>query len=303
MNLGGTHFKQRYLMKACKGIILAGGTGSRLFPITLSSSKQLLPVYDKPMIYYPLSVLMLAEIRDILIITNSNDLDRFKNLLGDGSQFGINISFAVQTQPRGIPEAFIIGEDFIDNSRVALILGDNLFYGPDFSSKLINAKDQSEGANIFCKLVSNPSSFGILEFDEHKKPISIEEKPKVPKSNFAVTGLYFYDNSVIEISKNLSPSSRGELEITDINNIYLEKKMLDTTLLGRGFAWLDTGSPDSLLDASSFVQTIEMQQGHKIACLEEIAFIKSWITSETLLSQAERFKGTNYSNYLKNLVP
>lgn len=302
MNLGGVHSKHRHIMKACKGIILAGGTGSRLFPITLSSSKQLLPVYDKPMIYYPLSVLMLAEIRDILIITNLEDLDRFKNLLGDGSQFGINISFAVQAEPKGIPEAFLIGEDFIDNSRVALILGDNLFYGPDFSSKLIHAKDQSAGANIFCKFVSNPSSFGILELDEKNKPISIEEKPKLPKSNFAVTGLYFYDNSVIEISKNLSPSSRGELEITDVNNIYLEKKMLDTTLLGRGFAWLDTGSPDSLLDASSFVQTIEMQQGHKIACLEEIAFMKSWITSKTLLSQAERFEGTNYSNYLKNLI-
>jgi glucose-1-phosphate thymidylyltransferase len=289
-------------MANCKGIILAGGTGSRLFPVTIASSKQLLPVYDKPMIYYPLSVLMLAEIRDILIVINGEDLDRFKYLLGDGSQFGISITYAVQTQPRGIPDAFLIGEKFIGNSRVALILGDNLFYGPDFSSKLIQAKEQTLGANIFSKFVSNPSDFGILELDKNNKPISIAEKPKDPKSNFAVTGLYFYDNSVIEISKNLIPSSRGELEITDVNNIYLRNNMLDTTLLGRGFAWLDTGSPDSLIDAGLFVQTIEKQQGHKIACLEEIAYSKKWITDKTLLSQADKLKGTKYSNYLKNLL-
>jgi len=301
MNLGGEH-SQEISMQKCKGIILAGGTGSRLFPVTLASSKQLLPVYDKPMIYYPLSVLMLADIRDILIITNEWDLERFKNLLGDGSQFGINITFSIQAEPKGIPEAFLIGEDFIGDSRVALILGDNLFYGPDFSSKLIQAKQQSKGANIFAKFVSNPSDFGILQLDKENRPIAIEEKPLNPRSNFAVTGLYFYDNSVIEIAKNLTPSPRGELEITDVNNIYLNQRLLDTTLLGRGFAWLDTGSPDSLMDASSFVQTIEKQQGHKIACLEEIAYFKGWITVEVVRSQVKKLKGTKYSDYLKNLI-
>ena len=289
-------------MSNCKGIILAGGTGSRLFPVTLSSSKQLLPVYDKPMIYYPLSVLMLAEIREILIITNGEDLDRFKKLLGDGSQFGINITFAIQNKPKGIPEAFLIGEQFINNSRVALILGDNLFYGPDFSSKLIRAKDQPEGANIFSKLVSNPSDFGILELDSNNKPLSIEEKPKNPKSNFAVTGLYFYDNSVIEISKSLTPSRRGELEITDINNFYLKNNMLDTTPLGRGFAWLDTGTHDSLMEAGQFIETIEKRQGLKVACLEEIAFRMKYIDKAQLKKLAEPLKKNGYGQYLLKLA-
>ena len=266
-----------------KGIVLAGGTGSRLFPVTMGSSKQLLPVYDKPMIYYPLSVLMLSKIEEILIISTPLDIPMYKKLLGDGSQFGIKLFYAVQEKPKGISEAFIIGEDFIGNSNVALILGDNLFYGQHFTGRLLEASSQREGATIFGFKVKNPNQFGVVGFDENKKVVSIEEKPENPKSNYAVTGLYFYDRNVVSYAKTLKPSKRGELEITDLNKIYLKNDNLKVELLGRGFSWLDTGNYDALLEASNFVQNIQNSHGFMIACLEEIAFNNSWISKERLI--------------------
>lgn len=288
-----------------KGIILAGGSGTRLYPITKGVSKQLLPVYDKPMIYYPISVLMLAGIRDILIITTPEDKSSFQRLLGDGSDFGINLSYKVQPKPEGLAQAFIIGESFIGNDNVCLVLGDNIFYGQGFSPKLIKAvqkANNNEGATVFGYAVRDPERFGIVEFDENFKAISIEEKPINPKSHYALTGLYFYDNSVIDIAKNIVPSSRGELEITCINNIYLKKKKLNVELLGRGFAWLDTGTHESLLEAAQFVETIEKRQGYKIACLEEIAFIKNWLTASEIQSLVGSMSKNGYGQYLLSLV-
>jgi glucose-1-phosphate thymidylyltransferase len=284
-----------------KGIILAGGRGSRLFPITLSTSKQLLPIYDKPMVYYPLSVLMLAGIREVLVIVNPDDLDSYKNLLGDGSQFGISIEYIIQPSADGLAQSFILGETFIGSSNVCLILGDNIFFGENFSSHLQRGVARSKGATIFSYHVNNPEEFGVIEFDQNKV-ISIEEKPKKPKSNHAVTGLYFYDNDVIEIAKNLKPSPRGELEITDVNKAYLDKGELYLEKMNRGFAWLDTGTYDSLIEAGQFIYMIEKRQGLKIACLEEIAYSKGWIDSEELLKQASKFKSTSYGTYLLNLL-
>lgn len=285
-----------------KGIILAGGNGSRLYPVTSSVSKQLLPVYDKPMIFYPLSVLMLSDIREILIITNAEYIDSFKNLLGNGNQFGINIDYCAQDEPNGIAEAFILGEEFIENDNVCLILGDNIFYGQDFTSKLVQASKLKDGAIIFSYHVDDPENFGVIEFDKDNNVISIEEKPKKAKSNFAITGIYFYDNNVISIAKNLSPSSRGELEITDINKHYLSQNKLKVENLGRGFAWLDTGNHRSLLDAGIFVRTVEERQGLKIACLEEIAYKKNWIDEDKLNSSIKYYNNTNYEKYLKELI-
>jgi len=284
-----------------KGIVLAGGSGSRLYPITLSVSKQLLPVYDKPMIYYPLSVLMLSGIKDILVISAPSDIDSYKRLLGDGSQFGISLSYEIQPSPEGIAQAFIIGESFIGSDSVSLILGDNIFYGHHFDAALKKAVNLSKGAMVFSYRVNNPQDFGVVEFNDEGSVISIEEKPLNPKSNFALTGLYFYDNQVIDIAKSITPSARGEIEITDINQVYLDLHQLQVQLLGRGFAWLDTGTHDSLIDASKFVQTIERRQGLKIACLEEIAFVKGWISRENLKSQADRFENTEYGQYLNSL--
>lgn len=281
-----------------KGIVLAGGSGSRLHPITKGVSKQLLPIYDKPMIYYPISVLMLAGVREILVISTFADIDNYKRLLGDGSDFGINIDYAIQHYPNGLAEAFIIGEDFIEENSVAMILGDNIFYGQHFSDHLKSAMSRKKGATIFGYSVRDPERFGILEFDSSQKVLSIEEKPKNPKSNFAVTGLYFYDNDVIDIAKSITPSERGELEITDVNNIYRLQDDLNIELLGRGFTWLDTGTHDSLIDAGNFVQTTERQQGLKIACLEEIAFNHGWISLEKILDMAEKYKKTGYGKYL-----
>ena len=285
-----------------KGIILAGGTGSRLYPITVGVSKQLLPVYDKPMIYYPLSVLMLAGIRDILIISTPQDLPRFKDMLGNGDNMGVKFSYQVQEKPEGIAQAFILGEEFIGDDSVSLILGDNIYYGQGFSEKLKKAVELKSGATVFGYNVSDPERFGVVEFDENKKAISIEEKPDYPKSNWAVTGLYFYDNDVVEIAKNIKPSARGELEITDVNKAYLERGDLNVGLLGRGFAWLDTGTQDSLLEASHFVQTVEKRQGFKIACPEEIAFRKGWLSKKELLEAGERLKKSPYGIYLLEIV-
>lgn len=285
-----------------KGIVLAGGSGTRLHPITRGISKQLLPVYDKPMIYYPISVLMLADIRDILIITTPEDLSSYKRLLGDGKEFGIKLSYVIQDNPNGLAEAFILGEDFIGGDNVALILGDNIFYGQGFSPSLHKARSKMSGATIFGYPVKDPSRYGVVEFDADMQAISIEEKPQKPKSNMAVTGLYFYDNSVIEISKKIKPSDRGELEITSINNEYLKKGALNVEVLGRGFAWLDTGTHESLLEASHFVQTIELRQGYKIACLEEIAFTKGWLSLKELEQAAKKMKKNGYGSYLHDLV-
>jgi glucose-1-phosphate thymidylyltransferase len=281
-----------------KGIILAGGSGTRLYPMTRGVSKQLLPVYDKPMIYYPLSVLMLAGIRDILIITTPEDQGAFQRLLGDGADFGINLSYAVQCSPDGLAQAFIIGEQFIGNDSVCLVLGDNIFYGPGFSPKLKSAAARAQGATVFAYQVKDPERFGVVEFDDSFKAITIEEKPLNPKSNCAVTGLYFYDNDVINIAKSITPSARGELEITCVNRNYLEQGKLNVEILGRGFAWLDTGTFDSLLDASTFVQTIEHRQGYKIAVLEEIAFYNGWLTLEQIHSAGQKFSKNTYGQYL-----
>ena len=285
-----------------KGIVLAGGSGTRLHPITKGVSKQLLPIFDKPMVYYPISVLMLAGIREILVISTPEDINSYQNLLEDGSYFGLDITYAVQEKPSGLAEAFIIGEDFIGNDNVSLVLGDNIFYGQSFSTNLLSATSQKKGATVFGYQVRDPQRFGVVEFNEHGKVISIEEKPSKPKSNYAVTGLYFYDNEVIEIAKNISPSERGELEITDVNKKYLDKGDLNVQLLGRGFAWLDTGTHDSLLDASHFVQTIERRQGLKIACLEEIAFNNGWINKEVLIKRANELAKTGYGDYLHKIA-
>lgn len=284
-----------------KGIILAGGSGTRLHPITMGVSKQLLPIYDKPMIYYPLSVLMLAGIQEILIISTPEDLPSFEKMLGNGSHFGIQLSYKVQPSPDGLAQAFLIGEEFIGQDDVCLILGDNIFYGQSFSTQLARAAARTAGATVFGYHVNDPERFGVVEFDQQGRAISIEEKPQQPKSSYAVTGLYFYDNSVIDIARQIKPSHRGELEITDVNNVYLEQGTLNVELLGRGFAWLDTGTHDSLLEAGHFVQTVEHRQGLKIACLEEIAFNQGWISAAQLFDRAQYFKKTGYGQYLHKL--
>jgi glucose-1-phosphate thymidylyltransferase len=281
-----------------KGIVLAGGSGTRLHPITKGVSKQLLPIYDKPMIYYPISVLMLAGIKEILIISTPNDISGYERLLGDGSHFGLMIEYAVQPSPDGLAQAFIIGEKFIGKSNVALVLGDNIFYGQHFSDNLKAASEKNSGATIFGYHVNDPERFGVVAFDEAGNVLSIEEKPLTPQSNYAVTGLYFYDNDVVEIARSLNPSLRGELEITDINIAYQARGDLKVELLGRGFAWLDTGTIDSLMDAGQFVQTVERRQGLKVACLEEIAFHNGWLSKSLLLTQAEALKKTSYGEYL-----
>lgn len=288
-----------------KGIVLAGGSGTRLYPVTKAISKQLLPIYDKPMVYYPISVLMLAGIRDILIISTPEDISKFENLLSDGSQFGVNFSYKIQPSPDGLAQAFILGEEFIGDDPAALVLGDNVFYGQSFSKTLQNAVNRVEasgGATVFGYRVRDPQRFGVVEFDENGKALSIEEKPKVPKSNYAVTGLYFYDNKVVEYAKNLKPSSRGELEITDLNNIYLKNDKLHVELLGRGFAWLDTGTHESLLQAGQYVQTVENNQGIKIACLEEIAYNMGFLKKEDIEKISSQYKNNEYYGYIKSLI-
>tara|TARA_B100000989_G_scaffold119543_1_gene88095 strand:- start:8397 stop:9302 length:906 start_codon:yes stop_codon:yes gene_type:complete len=294
--------QEQIMTSKYKGIILAGGSGSRLHPITMGVSKQLLPIYDKPMIYYPISVLMLAGIKDILIISTPEDMSGYQRLLGDGSHIGVCFDYAIQPNPDGLAQAFIIGESFISEHNVALVLGDNIFYGQHFTDSLKIATSREKGATVFGYHVIDPERFGVVEFDSKGNVLSIEEKPSVAKSNYAVTGLYFYDNNVVEIAKSITPSSRGELEITDINKAYQAKGDLKVELLGRGFAWLDTGTHDSLLEAGQFVQTVEHRQGLKVACLEEIAFHNDWISYDALMLQVEKFKKTRYGEYLSKIA-
>lgn len=285
-----------------KGIILAGGSGTRLYPLTKVTSKQLLPVFDKPMIYYPMSILMEAGIKDILIISTPEDTPRFEELLGDGHQFGVNLSYKVQPSPDGLAQAFILGEDFIGDDSVAMILGDNIFHGHGLTKRLVQAASREDGATVFGYYVEDPERFGVVEFDENGTAVSLEEKPENPKSNYAVTGLYFYDNNVVEYAKNLKPSERGELEITDLNRIYLDQGKLNVTLLGDGFTWLDTGTHESLVDATNFVKTVEEHQHRKIACLEEIAFRNGWISLDDMKDIYEIYKKNQYGAYLKKLI-